>query len=291
MEHSMVIGEKQESDLPRRVVHLIKVRPTPYEIFKLITENECWYTKDNQEAFACRDRALMATCFAEGGRITEITGGPVFTWSPMVRHGKPVYLTYVDKKGVNRKKVKKIGVKVKGKRHLGIQIDNIEVNEHHILFKNSPVVKRSQRIIDKYGIASTTRDLVAIPLKRGLYDNPFWDQLVPFGWLIKEYLGKFAPKTGKMFPFEDTRAYQIIREVTGNYPNWFRSQCENYYGHFLLTDSIKLSKFVNIQDPKHVKHYIGYDWTEQLKDRTISMNFDWIDQTVEEIKTRFISHS
>jgi hypothetical protein len=259
-----VIGERQDSGLSRRVVHLIKDRLEPSQIFKMITKKECWYTKENQEEFGCRDRALMSICFAEGGRATEITGGPVFRWD----------------------KVKKKAKKVNEKRHYGIQVDNIDVNENHILFRNAPVVKRSERIIKKYGITATIRDLIAIPLKRSLYANPFWDQLVPFGWLINEYLIKYAPKTGKLFLFEDTRAYQIIREVTGNYPNWFRSQCENFYGHYLLTDSVKLSKFVNIQDPKHVKHYIGYDWTEQLRDKTVSMDFNWITPAINQIKAR-----
>ena len=40
---------------------------------------------------------------------------------------------------------------------------------------------------EKYGHQATIRPPYAIPLKVGIYRNPFWDQLVPFGWLIMEY--------------------------------------------------------------------------------------------------------
>lgn len=263
MERMKVEGEKQDGKLSRRVVHLIKDRFNPSEVYKLITSNEASYTHNNQERLACRDRAFMSTCFCDGGRVTEIIGGPAFSW--------------------NRKTKKAHKV---NRRHRGLEISHLEVNSERILIRNAPVVKRSQKIIDKYGITSTIRDDFVIPLKIGSYDNPFWDQLVPFGWLLKEYLDRFAPKTGKLFCIEDTRGWQIIKEVTGNYPNWFRSQAENFYGHYLLTDSVKLAKFVKVQDPMSVKHYIGYDWTEQLKNKNLSMDFEWIEPAIEKIKER-----
>jgi len=256
--------ELQGGTLKRRVVHLIKDRLHPNEIYQLITQREVRYSPADQEANACRDRAVMALGVASAGRITEIVGGPVFKWD----------------------KEKKKAFKVQGKRHPGLQVENLSILPERILVSNMAVVKRSQKMIDKYGIQITTRDPFAIPLKRDLYDNPFWDQLVPFGWLIYEYLVRFAPKSGKLFPFEDTRAYQIIREVTGNYPHWFRAQAEHFYGHFLLTDSVKLAKFLNLLDPKHTKHYIGYDWTAQLKDKLMSMDFAWIDSATRDIQQR-----
>lgn len=256
--------EQQDSNLTRRVVHLIKRHPQPKEIYQLITSKEVRYSPADQEANSCRDRGLMSMAFVSAGRISEITGGPVYRWD---------------------KQLKK-AFKVPGKRHLGLQREELDLTQERILVSNMGVVKRSQKTIEKYGMQITTRDEFAIPLQRGLYSNPFWDQLVPFGWLILEYLTRFAPKTGKLFPFEDTRAYQIIREVTGNYPNWFRSQAEHFYGHYLLTDTVKLAKFVQTQDPKHVKHYIGYSWTEQLKDTKMYMDFDWINTATDIVKKR-----
>lgn len=249
--------------LQRRVVHLITEYLQPKEIFKLITQKTWDYSVLNIEEYGCRDRAMMAIGFASAGRITEICGGHRFKWNK------------------EKKKGEKTGLK-----HDGIQVENLKVSENHILISNMRVVKRSQKLLLKYGEQITHRDDFVIPLKCGLFTNSFWDQLVPFGWLIKEYLGKYAPKEGKLFRYEDTRAWQIINKVTGKFPNWFRAQAEHFYGHFLLTDTIKLAKFVNIQDPKHVKHYIGYSWTEQLKDTTVSMDFDWVAEAVMKIENR-----
>jgi len=256
--------EQQDSNLSRRVVHLIKGRPQPSKIYQLIINKEVTYSPADQEANRCRDRAAMAMTFTSAGRVTEVFGGPVFRWD---------------------KQLKK-AFKIPDKRHFGLRREDLDWTQERILVSGMGVVKRSQKLIEKYGTQVTTRDDFAIPLQRGLYSNPFWDQLVPFGWLILEYLVRFAPKAGKLFPFEGKRAYQIIREDTGNYPNWFRSQAEHFYGHYLLTDTLKLAKFVQVQDPKSVKHYIGYSWTEQLKDTKMYMDFEWIDPTIEQIRNR-----
>lgn len=256
--------EQQDSNLSRRVVHLIKQRPQPKEIYELITNKEIIYSPAEQEANACRDRAAMALAFTSAARASEMFGGPAYRWD----------------------KQQKKAFRIPDKKHPGLQRENVDWTPERILVSNMEVVKRSPKVIAKYGMQATTRDPFAIPLQCGLYSNPFWDQLVPFGWLMLEYLVRYAPAAGKLFPFEDSRAYDIIREVTGNYPNWFRSQGEHFYGHYLLTDTIKLSKFVQTQDPKHVKHYVGYSWTEQLKDRNMIMDFDWIEPTAEKIRNR-----
>jgi len=253
----------EKGKLKRRVVHLINNYPEPHQIFDMILEKEWQYSVSVQKEFACRDRALMALGFGSAGRITEIVGGPQWKWDKTLRRG----------------------IKT-GKKHSGLQVDNLRISAKYLLISGMRVVKRSQKVIDKYGDSVTHRDDFVIPLQMGLFTNKFWDQLVPFGWLIVEYLKKFAPKKGKLFPFEDTRAFQIVREVTGMFPHWFRAQAEHFYGHYLLSDTVKLAKFVNIQDPKHVKHYIGYSWAEQLKDTEISMNFEWIANAVSCIRER-----
>jgi hypothetical protein len=269
----MDIVDRQDTHLNRRVVTAITRYPQPKEIFNAITTKEWQYSDENQEAYACRDRAMISLCEATAGRITEVTGGPKF---------RRIYIAGLHPNPTDKRNWQ---TEVIGK-HPGLQIINLPTDKNFIYVKGMTVVKRSKKIIQKHGASAATRPDFIIPLELDLFDNPFWNQLVPFGWLILEYLRKYAPAEGKLFPFEDTRAYQIIREVTGNYPNWFRAQAENFYGHYLLTDTIKLSKFVNIQDPKHVKHYIGYSWDEQLKDKTLSMDFDWIEPAIEEIQER-----
>lgn len=267
------ITDRQETNLAKRVVTAITRYPQPKEIYQATTTKEWPYSITNQEVYACRDRAMTSLCECTAGRITEVTGGPKFQ------------RIYISGLYPNPRDKRNWQTEITGK-HLGLQTENLTVDQNFIHISGMTVVKRSKKVIQKHGLTATTRPDFVIPLKTDLYDNPFWNQLVPFGWLILEYLQKYAPKKGKLFPFEDTRAYQIIREVTGNYPNWFRAQAENFYGHYLLTDTIKLSKFVNIQDPKHVKHYIGYSWDEQLKDKTLSMDFDWIPLAVDDIKDR-----
>jgi len=258
------LESKQGSSLSRRVVHLITQYLEPKEIFELITKKQYDYSVLIQSEYGCRDRAMMALCFVSAGRISEVVGGPRFQTEKI--EGKRI--------------VKKVG------KHPGLQAENFVVNENYITVSGMKVVKRSQKLLIKYGDQIAIRDDFVIPLKRGLFSNAFWDQLVPFGWLILEYLTAHAPKRGKLFPYEDTRAYQIVREMTGMFPHWFRAQAEQFYGHFLLTDSIKLAKFVKIQDVQHVKHYIGYDWKEQLKDTSLSLDFKWIEGAVLDIQKR-----
>lgn len=235
----------------RRVVTQINEWIEPKRIFELIVKA------------ALRDESMMSLCFCSAGRIGEVVGGPIYFWDKQTQRA----------------------VKT-DKRHPGLRRENFKLSDKFILITGMKVVKRSHKLIEKYGSQIAIRDDFAIPLERGLFQNVFWDQLVPFGWVIKEYLDTEAPKRGKLFDYEDTRAWQIIRDTTEMFPNWFRSQAEHFYGHYLLPDTVKLAKFVKIQDPKHVKHYIGYAWTEQLKDTQASMDFNWIDKAVEKVKGR-----
>lgn len=213
----------------------------------------------------------MALCQCTAGRITEVVGGHQY---------RRVYVCglYDDPFDRRNWKAEKIGF------HQGLQRENLMVDHNFIRISGMKVVKRSLKVIQRHGRKATRRPDFVIPLQLDLFDNPFWNQLVPFGYLIIKYLQEGAPTEGKLFPFQRQRAYHIIREVTGNYPNWFRAQAENFYGNYILKDTIKLSKFVNIQDPKHVKHYINYSWEEQLRNKELAMNFDWIPQAVQKIK-------
>lgn len=242
--------------MKKRVVTDIRSYLEPARIYKAIHLKPWQYSQIFQESYACRDRAMMAMCYVSAGRISEVVGGPHM-----------------------------IAGKVVGK-HPGLRCGNLKISERYILVQNMPVVKRSQKLIKKHGKGVTLRDDFAIPLQRGLFKNPFWDQLVPFGWILYEYLKKYSRKRGKIWPYQSKRAYQIIRQVTGKFPHWFRAQAEHFYGHYLLADTIKLAKFVKVMDLSQVKHYIGYSWNDGLKDIQSTMNFDWIDPAVQAIKER-----
>ena len=305
------ITDTQSSNLKKRVVKLIKDYPTPREIFEVITAKELPYAPPNTHVFPIRDRAILALYFASAGRGAEVCGGRRYARGiEEIKDDNGVFHCVVCNKALagNQRKfcckahryhdaeqAKKDGyptiVKsfvVKGADHYGILVENIKIDDKKILISNMEVVKRSQRIIDKYGIGVTMRPSYAIPLKLGFMKNEFWNQLVPFGWLIKEYLlcGN-APKEGKLFNVNNKTASKwIATPLTGNYLNWFRAQGKHFYGYFLLPDTIKLSKFVNDQDPRSEKDYIGYDWTEGVADKTEAMDFDWIKPAIEKIRRR-----
>lgn len=272
----------------RRSVKDIRERLKPREIYNLINSKECDYSKSVQHRLSVRDRALMAVHYVDVGRGSEITGGYTFYWDK--KFGE------VTGKMVDRKTGEIVDVfegkafRVPDKNHEGLKCENLNVNSERILITNAPTVKRSRKMIDEKGVKVTLRDDFVIPLKTGLFENDYWDQLVPFGWLFLEYLINEklldANPERRIFPIHNRRAYQIVNMITGKWLNWFRAQGEHFYGHYLLTDTVKLSKFVNIQDPKHVKHYVGYDWAEQLKNKSMAMDFEWIDKAIYEISSR-----
>ena len=248
--------------LKRRVVRLITEYLEPSEVYRLITQREWPYSPLYQKEFACRDRAMMSLAYCSAGRIAAVVGGDRYE--------------RVD------------GVAVKVGEYEGLKRENLVVYDDYIMVKRMIVVKRSRKVIAKYGAQVQIRDDFVIPLRRGLFENPYWDQLVPFGWLILEYLKNYAPEKGRLFPYKTKRAWQIIKHVTGMFPNWFRAQAEHFYGHYLLSDSVKLAKFVKVVRPEQVSHYIGYSWQEQLKNKEIRMDFDWIDKEVKKIKQRMM---
>lgn len=248
-------------DLKRRVVSQISEYLEPRQIFALITEQEWAYSPNLQKAYACRDRGMMSCVYCSGGRISPVVGGDRFQ--------------RIEGKAV------KVG------KYEGLKWDNLTFSkEGYILIKGMQVAKRSQKLVAKYGAHIQVRDDFVIPLTRGLFENPYWDQLVPFSWLIIEYLKNYRPKTETLFPYERKRAWAIIRQVTGKYPNWFRAQAEHFYGHFLLRDSVKLAKFVKVVRPEQVAHYIGHSWRDQMKHKESDIDFEWIDRETSKIKAR-----
>jgi hypothetical protein len=266
--------------LKRRTVQTIKETFQPRRIFELITLREVDYSVFYKPDYPVRDRAGMALAFLTGGRVTEIFGGSRFK----LKRVSDVPIGRTSKgKALFKKRAITIG------KHSGLKRENLEVTDKFIFIRNMIVVKRSQKVIDKYGQQIALRDTLAFPLQTGLFSNVFYDQLVPFSWLVIEYLEKNAPKKGKLFPYQDTRAWQIVHDVTGLFPNWFRAQADRFYGHYITKDSVKHSKFIGRVKAESSMPYIRYDWGEDLKEITLAMNFDWIQPAVDKIKERLRS--
>jgi predicted nucleic acid-binding Zn ribbon protein len=298
---SLDLTEIQDGILKKRVVKLIIRYPEPKQIFQAITQKQHQYTPDFLPAYPIRDRAIMALYYASAGRGSEVVPGHAFTRSlPTKLNSEGKHLCVVCNKpleGYQRKFCSEPcrlevhthrSATILEEMHLGILAENVTVDENKILVSRMETVKRSQKIKEKYPNA-TIRPDYWIPLKTGLYEeeNPYWDQLVPFAWLILEYLQTYAPKTGPLFNIQRHQAYIIVREITGNYLNWFRAQGKQFYGKFLFKrNAVELAEFVNDKDFNSERAYTRYDATTQLKDKRMVMDFDWIQPAIETIKAR-----
>ena len=286
------IKDVQDSNLHKRVVTLIKQYPQPKEIYQAITTKQYPYSPTYQSTLTVRDRALMAFYYASAGRGAEVCGGAKYSRGVTAQKdnkGKNICVICGTELAGNQRKFccKEHRHQIKsaplpGECHLGILAENVSYDENRILIKDMPVVKRSPAIKEKYGPQATLRQPFAIPLKKGLYENQFFDQLVPFAWLIKDYLAREdTPKEGKLFRIKNKMAYKIVREVTGNYLNWFRAMGKQFYGQFLFErNAVELAEFVNDQDSESERPYTRYDWTTRLKDKTMIMDFDWIERVI-----------
>lgn len=303
------IKDVQISGLSKRVVTLIRSFYHPQDIYNTITTKTYPYGKINFENYKVRDQAMLSLYFGSAGRGVEVVGGPRFKRSrPEERNEENKRVCIVCgnllygsqrkfcsrecREDIHTHKPPEYLTDEEGNllEHPGILIENMNWTDSQIFIKEMTTAKRSPQVIEKYGEGATLRATFAIPLKRGLYENVFYDQLVPFGWLIKEYyLKQIKDKRteGSFIPIQRSMAYKIVREVTGNYLNWFRAQSKQFYGSYIFErNAVELAEFVNDQDAQSERAYTKYDWSRQLKDKTQIMNFDWIDTEVEKIKER-----
>jgi len=278
---------QQTNRLSRRTVKTVAETLKPNEIFALIHQKEGNYTIENRRLNTVRDRALMALCFLTGGRITEVVGGKQYQL--FHTHNKIVEIIGSKQRycypAEDQVEEKAIG------RHPGLTISNLEISEDFLTINSMAIVKRSPQISQRYGAHIAQRSQLRFPLRRKLYKNKFRDQLVPFSWLVMEYLYQLEDqkKTSaavKLFPFQDTRAWQIINDYTDKFPNWFRVQAERFYGYYIFKDFMVHSKFMGKVNPMSSAPYIRFTDDSDIKDLNKIMNFQWIDPAVTEIKTR-----
>jgi hypothetical protein len=268
----------QNKPLSRRTVKTIEETLEPKDIYELIISKQGDYTQENIEAFTCRDRAGMALSFLTVGRVTEIFGGNKY---------RRVYISglYPDPFDKRNWIEETIG------KHPGLNIENLEITENFLTIENMIVVKRSNKIINKYGNQIARRSRLRFPLQVGLYNNIFNDQLIPFTWLVIDYLKRFAPKQGKLFSYQDCWAWHQIEYYTGMFPNWFRAQADRFYGYYITKDSLRHSKFVGRVKPESSAPYIRYSDDYDLKDQKMIMNFHWIEPAIKSIQARIVYNS
>ena len=256
----------------RRSVRDIVQFETPQQVYTRIVSKHYPYHPFYEEEYVFRDQAMMSLCYLTGGRISEVCGGPQWQTEVPAQKVQKTDGTIHHVGG----KWKVIG------RHPGLTKQDVELTETHVIIRNMKVVKRSQRVIERRGIAVTQRSELMFPLHRGLGDNIFWDQLVPFSTLVKRYITEFKPSS-KLFPYEAKRAYYIIEACTGMNPHWLRAMSEWFYGSYLLKGKLELSSFLNVLDPKVLLDYSRYDAKSHLANPESAMDFTWIDKEVSRV--------
>lgn len=292
-------------ELTRRTVKTIEETLEPKQVFDLITSREYEYPPTLLPEYAIHDRAGMSLAYLTIGRVTEIFGGLQYKRiyvCDLYKDGED--LPGVDLENYDKKRFEKARDNLHGAspyrlidkrnwqeevigKHQGICRENITVNENFLEITTMPIVKRSSKIIAKYGQQVAQRSSLRLPLKRGIYNNPFFDQLVPFTWLVLEYLETCAPATGKLFHYQDARAWYIIGKITGRFPNWFRAQSDRFYKQCLYRgDPIGYAIFAGRVKADNTMSYQRFAWNADLKDPSIIMNFEWIDKTTEQIRER-----
>lgn len=140
------------------------------------------------------------------------------------------------------------------------------VKDGLLICKGMHVGKRKKKTIERYGAHVTKRPPLAWPLKEDLFEDPRWNELIPFALIVYDHLQQVEDQYSRLFEFDTTRGWQIVKHCTGMFPNWFRAQCEMIMGS-LLKDSVKLAKYIGVLRPAQVAHYIGYDYREALKNQ------------------------
>jgi len=129
---------------------------------------------------------------------------------------------------------------------------DLESEPDFIIIRNMVVVKRKKKAKRK---SRAIRDEVPLP-KEG--------PLAPFTKLVLEYLQLIENSEDKLFNIGRNRAYKIVRYVTGQWPHWFRSQGESWYGK-VFSNIFALKDYVGVVSAEVLSDYVKTDWREYRK--------------------------
>jgi integrase len=129
---------------------------------------------------------------------------------------------------------------------------DLESEPNFIIVRNMIVVKRKKKAKRK---SRAIRDEVPLP-KEG--------PLAPFTKLVLDYLQLIENPEDKLFNIGRNRAYKIVRYVTGQWPHWFRSQGESWYGK-VFSNIFALKDYVGVVSAEVLSDYVKTDWREYRK--------------------------
>ncbi|MCS7123935.1 MAG: site-specific integrase [Candidatus Bathyarchaeota archaeon] len=129
---------------------------------------------------------------------------------------------------------------------------DLQSEANFVIIRNMIVVKRKKKAKRK---SRAIRDEVPLP-KEGA--------LAPFTKLVLEYLKLIKNPEDKLFNFGRNRAYKIVRYVTGQWPHWFRSQGESWFGK-VFSNIFALKDYVGVVSAEVLSDYVKTDWREYRK--------------------------
>jgi len=129
---------------------------------------------------------------------------------------------------------------------------DLESEPNFIIIRNMIVVKRKKKAKRK---SRAIRDEVPLP-KEG--------PLAPFTKLALDYLQLIENPEDKLFNIGRNRAYKIVRYVTGQWPHWFRSQGESWFGK-VFSNIFALKDYVGVVSAEVLSDYVKTDWREYRK--------------------------
>jgi len=130
---------------------------------------------------------------------------------------------------------------------LRLRREQFKERKHFLIVKEFKVVKNK---------VSPIRDDWALP-KRG--------RLAPFTNIVLEYLEKLPANRDELFLIGRSRAWQIVKEITGKWNHWFRAMGEAYYMRRVFKDPVKCASALRLRRSDTLIEYVPYEWKDYEK--------------------------
>lgn len=119
-----------------------------------------------------------------------------------------------------------------------------------IVIKNFEISKRKKALL------AMGRPKIEIPLATT-------GRMSIFTSYIEDYLRILEREV--LFPFDRTRAYSIIKTMTGKWPHYFRAQRLSYMMNLFRSESI-VSELMGIENSRTIKQYYTTEWKQHKED-------------------------
>jgi hypothetical protein len=89
-------------------------------------------------------------------------------------------------------------------------------------------------------------------------------RLAPFTMYTLGYLAML--KSSKLFLFKRSRAFQIIKHISGFWPHWFRCMGEAYYMRNVFKEPVKCATALRLRRSDTLIEYVPFNWEDYAKE-------------------------